>query len=65
MVGGVKGLSPRSEPGEDWGVRVVEFEEVELELSGPVFETLLVELVNWLLVDSDLVLVVVPEPVSF
>ena len=64
MVGGVSGLSPRSEPGEDWGVRVVEFEEVELELSGPVFETLLVELVNWLL-DSDLVLVVVLEPVSF
>ena len=46
-------------------VRDDEFEEVELELSGPVFETVLDVAVNWLLVDSDLVLVVVLEPDSF
>ena len=56
-------MSPRSDPGLDWGVRVVreEFEEVELELSGPVFETVFV---NWLDVLSDL-LGPPPPPASF
>ena len=39
-----------------------EFEEVELELSGPVFETVLDVAVNWLLVDSDLELVLAVSP---
>ena len=39
-----------------------EFEEVELELSGPVFETVLDDAVNWLLVDSDLELVLAVSP---
>ena len=43
-------------------VRDDEFEEVELELSGPVFETVLDVAVNWLLVDSDLELVLAVSP---
>ena len=46
-------------------VRDDEFEEVELELSGPVFETVLDVAVNWLLVDSDLGHWEVLLPVSF